>query len=184
MKEFGKYFFNSPSTIIIVLYFRVYFQLLGRFIKHLRQRSSRSMTIVRQNTQFTLDCIFVIPPVQFSSRCLFGNMMKHCLSRLMFLSMLVISILFLNLYQYLSSHHHHQMRLRKPRGRRPNQEGTKWKLTKASDGAPDKLLLRPSLMFFCCCCFFSLFTYQITTCTSITIQYIIYKLLQPSLMFD
>ena len=97
-------------------------------------------------------------PVLFSV-FIFENMMKHCLSCLVFPSMLVISILFLNLYQYLSSHHYHQMRLRKPRGRRPNQEGTEWKLTKASDGAPDKLLLRPSLMFFCCCCFFSLFTY-------------------------
>ena len=39
---------------------------------------------------------------------------------------------------------HHQMLPQKPRGRRPDQETTKWKFTKINERAPDKLLLRSS----------------------------------------
>lgn len=95
--------FKSPSTII--LYFREYFQLLRRFIKHLKQRSSQSMATIRQKYSDRFGLYFRDSPIRFSSSCLFENLIKHYLSCLVFLSKLVISILFLNLYQYLSSHH-------------------------------------------------------------------------------
>ena len=104
-------------------------------------RLSRSITTVFQN-YFALDSTFVIPPFPFSSRCLFENVMKHCLSCLVFLLMLVISILFLNLYQYLSS----ISSIIKCFLRNPEAEG---QIRRKRNGSLQKPTRKPLTNYFC-----------------------------------
>ena len=87
-----------------------------------------------QNTLFALDCIFVIP----RSNSLLGVYIWKYDEALS----LVFGFSFNASYFYPVPKSgcisicqviiHHQMRTRKPRGRRPSQEGTKWKLTKTT----------------------------------------------------
>ena len=96
--------------------------------------------------------MFVISPIQFSSRCLFENVMKHCLSCLVviFFLMLNISILLLNLYQYLPSHHPSSNASSETQTQKAESEGIQTDVYRNQrqtvDRAPEKLLLRPSLM--------------------------------------